>query len=69
MISVMKKGDPVLRMFQDRQLEDVCLHYAGGGYTTKQTAAAMVARDKLLNSGKATLNGWKITMTPEVSDE
>ena len=68
MITVTKKSDPVVRMFQNRQLADVCLHYAGGGYTTKQTAAAMVARDKLVSTGKATLSGWRITMTPEVSN-
>lgn len=67
MITVTNKSDPVVRMFQDRQLEDVCLHYAGGGYTTKQTATAMLARDKLMSTGKATLNGWQITMTPEVT--
>lgn len=67
MITVTKKSDPVARMFQNRQLADVCLHYAGGGYTEKQTAAAMVARNKLESTGKATLSGWKITMTPEVT--
>lgn len=69
MISVMRKGGIAPRMFKNRQLADVCLHYAGGGYTEKQTAAAMVAGATLKSTGKTTFNGWKITMTPEVSDE
>jgi hypothetical protein len=39
--------------FTDNLIPKVCLEVAGGGYTVKQTAKAMLLQNKLLTTGKA----------------
>lgn len=59
------KGKVFSRTYDNCQLPDVCLHYAGGGYTAEQTAKAMVAQSELLSGNTAKLNGHKLVMTKE----
>lgn len=60
------KGKDFSRTFQNRQLADVCLHYAGGGYTASQTSAAMAALRTVMDGKSAKINGFKIVMTEDV---
>jgi len=59
------KGKVFSRTYHNRQLPDVCLHYAGGGRTSTQTTKAMLAQNELLADGATKLNGHKLIMTKE----
>lgn len=59
------KGKVFSRTYDNCQLPDVCLHYAGGGFTQAQTAKAMLAQNELLVDGATKLNGHKLIMTKE----
>lgn len=56
---------PVVRTFPDNMLADICLEFAGGGYTSKQTIAAMTMQDALTRDGTVSLrrNGGQVVIT------
>lgn len=58
-----KDGKDFKRTWPNNQIDDVCLNFAGGGWTAKQTEKAMIAKFELMWACKTKLCGYKIVMT------
>lgn len=59
------KGKNYVKTFPNNDIFDVCMHYAWGGYTAPQVAAAMVALRKLIDGKPGKINGFKIAVVWE----
>lgn len=50
------EGKPEERIINSKQLVDILLNFAGGGYSTSQTINAMQNKHKIDNNEQVTIN-------------
>lgn len=51
--------------FPDEKLSEIMLELYGGGYTEKSTREAMLAADKLRNTGHLKIKGYDLNLIGE----
>ena len=67
MLTINKRN--IIRQFPDSLLPQICLQVCGGGYTTKQTADAMLLQSKVTERGYATYGKGRNVVTITMASE